>query len=407
MAVVNGTSGNDSLLGTNNDDVISGFGGADTLNGRAGNDSLIGGDGNDRLIGGDGGDTMTGGTGDDLYFVDNGSDVVVEAENEGIDLVRSTVSYQLSAWVNDLTLAGSNALSGYGNDIENRITGNSMDNYLWGGTGPDTLIGRGGDDTLDGYSHSFGGTDPDIDVLDGGAGNDFFIVDNAGDVLIDSGGLDHVFAYNIDWTLAAGFENLSLNNGQTEATVHGVGNSADNVIDAEQGWHVVLNGAGGNDSLFGSPQDDTLAGGNGDDFLNGGWDFDRLNGGAGDDTLLGGGDFHTDTMTGGAGRDQFRFWAPDAGPERITDFLMDIDQLAFDDSSFTAIGATGDFVFQDPRFYAAAGATTAHDASDRVIYNTSTGQLYYDADGAGGADASFIATLSGAPQLKASDITVI
>ena len=391
MAIVNGTSGNDSLTGTSNDDAINGFDGADTLNGRGG------------------ADTMTGGAGDDLYFVDNTGDVVVEGENEGIDLVRATVSYQLSDWVNDLKLVGSNAFNGYGNDIENRITGNALDNYLWGGAGPDTLVGGGGKDTLDGYSHSFGGTDPDVDVLNGGGGNDFYMVDNPADVLIDSGGIDLVLAYNMDWTLAAGFENLSLNNQQSEGTVHGVGNGADNILDGTNGWHVVLDGRGGDDNLQGSIQDDTLRGGGGNDFLNGGGDFDRLAGGAGDDTLFGGADFHTDTLTGGEGRDQFRFTTPDdnTNPDRITDFLMDIDQLAFDDAIFANIGATGDFVFQDPRFYAAAGATAAHDDSDRIIYNTSTGQVYYDADGTGSEATHFIATLAGAPQLKASDITVI
>ena len=60
-----------------------------------------------------------------------------------------------------------------------------------------------------------------------------------------------------------------------------------------------------------------------------------------------------------------------------------------------------------PSETATPGASAAHAADDRLIYNTSTGQLYYDADGAGGADAQLVATLQGAPTVTANDIWVI
>ena len=60
----------------------------------------------------------------------------------------------------------------------------------------------------------------------------------------------------------------------------------------------------------------------------------------------------------------------------------------------------------DARFYSAAGATAAHDADDRIIYNSTTGDLYYDWDGAGGNAAQPLATLKGHPTLTAADITV-
>ncbi|NTU97320.1 MAG: hypothetical protein HGA62_05855, partial [Chlorobiaceae bacterium] len=61
------------------------------------------------------------------------------------------------------------------------------------------------------------------------------------------------------------------------------------------------------------------------------------------------------------------------------------------------------------KLYAAAGADSAHDESDRFIYNSSTGGLYYDQDGIGGADATLVAVLgtSSHPGLTASDIRVI
>jgi len=61
----------------------------------------------------------------------------------------------------------------------------------------------------------------------------------------------------------------------------------------------------------------------------------------------------------------------------------------------------------DARFRAAAGAPGGADATDRVIYNTSTGQLYYDADGSGAGAAQLLATLQGAPGVSATDISVI
>ena len=49
----------------------------------------------------------------------------------------------------------------------------------------------------------------------------------------------------------------------------------------------------------------------------------------------------------------------------------------------------------------------AQDASDRVIYNTTTGELYYDQDGAGGLASQHFATLTGAPALTANDLLVV
>ena len=50
---------------------------------------------------------------------------------------------------------------------------------------------------------------------------------------------------------------------------------------------------------------------------------------------------------------------------------------------------------------------TATDTNDRVVYNTSTGSLYYDADGSGAGAAQLIATFSGNPAVAATDIVVI
>ncbi|HCZ16815.1 MAG TPA: type I secretion protein, partial [Candidatus Accumulibacter sp.] len=79
--------------------------------------------------------------GNDTYVIDNTGDVVTENAGEGADLVRSSVSYTLTANVENLTLTGTSALNGTGNTLNNVLTGNSGNNVLSGGTGADTLIG--------------------------------------------------------------------------------------------------------------------------------------------------------------------------------------------------------------------------------------------------------------------------
>lgn len=65
MTDINGTAGNDSLLGSNGDDKIFGLAGNDVLQGFRGNDTLSGGANNDILFGFAGNDTLRGGSGND------------------------------------------------------------------------------------------------------------------------------------------------------------------------------------------------------------------------------------------------------------------------------------------------------------------------------------------------------
>jgi Ca2+-binding RTX toxin-like protein len=114
------------------------------------NNIIIGNTANNRLDGSTGADTMLGGTGDDTYIVDNTGDVVIENLDEGTDLVQSSVSYTLSANVENLTLTGTASINGTGNVLDNVIIGNSGNNVLSGLAGNDTLTGNSGNDTLDG-----------------------------------------------------------------------------------------------------------------------------------------------------------------------------------------------------------------------------------------------------------------
>jgi Ca2+-binding RTX toxin-like protein len=130
----------EEIDGTGNelDNVIVGNRADNTLMGLAGNDTLQGGEGEDTLIGG---------LGNDLYIVEDAGDVVIEQAGQGTDTVQSSISFALSANVENLTLTGSSAINATGNLLSNILTGNSGNNILVGGLGNDHLIGGGGNDT--------------------------------------------------------------------------------------------------------------------------------------------------------------------------------------------------------------------------------------------------------------------
>jgi Ca2+-binding RTX toxin-like protein len=95
------------------------------------------------LNGGAGADRMKGDGGDDIYFVDNAGDQVIENFlTEGVDTVRSTVSFTLGNFVENLALTGAAAINGTGNGLGNVITGNNAANLIKGMAGADTLSRR-------------------------------------------------------------------------------------------------------------------------------------------------------------------------------------------------------------------------------------------------------------------------
>jgi Ca2+-binding RTX toxin-like protein len=265
------TDGATSGTGNALDNTITGNDLGNTLSGGAGNDSLIGGHGNDTLDGGTGADTMRGGAGNDNYVVDNANDVVEEKFNEGTDTVEASISYMLTANVENLKLTGTANINGTGNVLNNVIIGNSGNNRLDGGAGADTMSGA--------------------------AGHDTYVVNSNDDVVIEkeNEGNDTVEA-SIDYQLTDHVENLILKG----AATRGTGNTLNNTITGNDLGNT-LRGEGGNDTLIGGIGQDLLDGGDGDDSLSGGLGNDTLMGGSGNDTLVGGDG--NDSLLGGDGND--------------------------------------------------------------------------------------------------------
>ena len=366
----------DALAGTGNGmaNTITGNDLNNSLSGLIGKDTLVGGEGNDTLDGGLGVDSMEGGIGNDTYYVDNFTDIVSEGQNAGNDTVSSTVSYSLDNNVENLTLTGRNGLKGNGNDDANTITGNDGNNALNGNGGADTLLGGIGQDAL------YGGADDDLldggegaDRMAGGHGNDTFIVTSVDDKVVESSdqGTRDVVKSSVSYTLSANVEVLEL---QGIGNINGKGNVGANTIIGNIGKNV-LTGLGG---------------------------ADTLSGGAGDDKLLG--NAGNDVLTGGSDADTFVF-NTGGGVDRITDFVSGTDEIQLVQGLVNILG--GKAVLNEGSFYAEAGAVSGADADDRLIYNTSTGDLYYDVDGSGARSAVKFATLDkvadAVPTLSFSD----
>jgi Ca2+-binding RTX toxin-like protein len=156
--------------------------------------------------------------------------------------------------------------------------------------------------------------------------------------------------------------------------------------------------------LTGSSYADKLTGNTGNNVVTGLGSHDTLAGGGGHDTLVGGAG--KDTLTGGSGQDKFDFnTALNAvtNVDRITDFNVAGDLIRLDNDIFTAL-AVG--TLAAARFDSGPNNTAA-DSGDRIIYNETTGNLYYDPDGTGAAAAKLFAILAGAPSIDASNFLIV
>lgn len=340
--------GADTLVGSDGADWIRGFGGNDRLIGGQGDDVLQGdtgknllegGDGNDVLRGDGGNDTLLGGRGHDIYYVDNAQDVIREKAGEGTDQVYATVTYTLSDNIERLSLHGEASLNATGNALNNTILGNAGANKINGRQGADIMAGGGGDDT--------------------------YIVDNVGDVVVENAGNGYdTVRSSVSFTLTGNIERLEFSG---DGDVVGIGNDENNVLVGNSGWSTLSGGGGddliiagsqaalhdraneayggsgndvirggktqlnawgdeGNDIIKGSTSGDYLYGGLGDDSLNGAGGNDYVHGGDGDDVIEGGAG--GDRMIGGLGADRFVFRDGSMLPNnklQLVDWIMDFN----------------------------------------------------------------------------------
>jgi Ca2+-binding RTX toxin-like protein len=330
----------------------------DILVGNSGKNILTGLGGNDILIGGFGADVMVGGAGNDVIYVDNILDVATEVAGEGLDSIYASVSFVNQANVERLILSGLGNIDATGLSTQNdQLFGNAGSNKLEGLDGNDLLDGKGG-----------------IDTLIGGNGNDSYYVDDVNDVVtevagIAAGTVDNIYS-TVSLTNRANVERVTL---QGSANLNATG------LDTQ------------GDMLFGNSGANILDGKDGADLLVGG--------------------FGNDTLTGGLGNDSFRFdkaLSALTNKDTITDYNVVNDTIQLDNAIFTELFATlGNPISTGTMNATLFGFAATSDANDRIIYNTTTGELSYDINGNVAGGATVFAQLSTGLALTSADFYVI
>ena len=302
-------------------------------------DTLTGDNQHNAIDGRGGNDTMAGLSGNDVYIVDSAYDLVAESVSQGTDTIYAKVSYRLTNKSSVEVLRTYSSLT----TTAINLVGNAFAQTIIGNTGKNFIVGGGGADTLRGL-----------------AGNDAYLVDDAGDGVIERAGqgTDNVNT-TVSYALGAGISVETLRTADPAATaaIDLTGNELANIVTGNAGANVI-NGSAGNDRL-----------------------------------------------TGRAGGDRFVFdTALDAAAnvDTITDFDVTQDKIGLDNSVFASLVKPGSLSTNAFRI-----GTASEDANDYIIYNDVTGALSYDADGSRAGDAIQFARLSAGLALTASDFIVI
>ncbi|MDZ8108041.1 MAG: calcium-binding protein [Nostoc sp. DedQUE12a] len=441
-------TGNNSLVGGIGDDTlnIDRSTGHNTLNGGAGNDILSarGSKGNNLLFGGDGNDslntaqfpgfketvaslgnnTLYGGGGDDilnasspegnnLLFGDDGNDFLSASGSTGFRRQSYSDDFEFSP-------SGNNTLNGgVGNDTlraeyskgDNLLSGGNGNDYLStsgdvisfnggdsfyltsgnntlnGGVGSDTLLAgystgnnllSGGDDndylSISGYLIKFidednyyyyltsgnntlnGGAGNDTllaeystgnNLLSGGDGNDSFFVTNGAKDTIDGGqGYDLL---SVDYSNATGGITSTFNPTTNQGSI----TAGTDQVSYKNIERLNIKGTAYNDKIVGSNGNDTLTGGKGND-----------------------------TLIGGSGIDTFVFNSFNQGVDKISDFNTTNEVIRVSAAGFGGGLSAG--VLKTSQLRIGTSATTT---TQRFIYNSTTGGLFFDQDGSAGAFA--------------------
>lgn len=366
------------------------------------------------------GGAINGGTITSLKLIDHDNGGIIQTVtglNWSGSSFYSTVNAGSAWYTAKVILSGNDLLKGTsGNDELWAFNGNDT---LKGGAGADNLVGGRGKDTYDGGSNkngvdqlSFDDADNDsvgasgvtvdmakgtaidpwgnaetfinierikgtkfVDKLYGSSGDDQFRPLAGKDIVDGRGGIDTI-RYDRDFQ-HGGTKGVSVDLAAGTA-VDGYGDR-DTIRNIEN-----ATGSDYNDTLKGSNAANTLKGLGGNDKIYGGLGSDYLEGGNGKDFFV----FDTKLSSGNV--------------DTIGDFVVSDDTIWLDDDIFTKIGKVGDLA--SAAFYI---GSKAHDSSDRIIYNKTTGALFYDADGNGAGAAMQFATLSKGLALTAGDFDII
>ncbi len=361
-------------------------------------DSIVGTASGDYVYGGKMGSTLSMGGGNDVANAGKGMDTVFGGDGD------------------DLIAGGSDG------DV---LKGETGADQIWGGTEDDVMDGGDGNDTLDGGTGS--------NTLTGGYGDDNYIT-AGGDLITEKigEGTDTVQS-SISYTLGANVENLVLTG---TASINGTGNGLNNRLTGNSGNNLLTAG-GGADTMFGGAGDDiyttdggetiTEYAGQGVDMVRSSASYmlganlenlvltgfasisgtgnalaNRLTGNSGANALNGGAG--NDVLTGGGGLDTFIFNSAlgTGNVDRITDFDVTADMIRLENAVFT--GLAGGTLAATAFVRNMSG--NAADASDRIIYESDTGNLYFDPDGTGAAAKIQFATLSPNLNLTNADLFV-
>jgi len=339
-------------------EILSGGSGTDFIYGSDTNgDTITTGAGSLNFVAARGGaDTITGGTGTDFISAGTGNDTINSGDER--DFVTTDDINVADGTIKSLTNSGEN------------------------NAGDDDIDLGAGDDFV-----AVGANLQSTDEVDGGTGTDYVVFD--GDYATTPLTLGATTLTNVEYfILESGNDyDITLHDGtfttSGAVTINGGGlGSGDNVtIDATAETTADI-------TMISSEGADTLTGGGGNDV------FQAHNG--------------NDTLRGNGGADYFRFLSKNHGTDTIADFTSGTDKIVLNSSAhFSGLETTGTPAVDSGELRAAAGATTAADADDFLIYNTTNGALYFDQDADVGSYSPVrIATLTDAPTIDESDFSL-